>query len=239
MRLRLKYLGTAFPIVASVLSFFFDFSLPKDWGAAQKFIPPVESWWTSHAAHPVLSAFFVGLSFGVVFLPEIWRVVRDQEFPSDPRPDWDLRDAYEYMRVRSKWAIGRVYYNDGRPDHLLEEDIDEAMRDAAVQGRISIWGRPTQTGTAALFSRGVEIQIPVNELPEMSIDLTTVDDVTAPNGAVFRLQSEDQYRFLRVNRRQIRREWPAASYLRRMFDRTWKTRRQRIVPDIAQHIEVA
>jgi hypothetical protein len=127
--------------------------------------------------------------------------------------------------------LGRPYYN-SRTDHLFEEDVDEAIRDAAAQGRIAIWGRPAQQGTAALFGRGIEIKVPQEDLQD-SVDLTTIDD-TAPNGAVFRRHSEDQYRFLRVNRRQICREWPAAPYARLIFDRTWKSRLRRSVPDVAE-----
>jgi hypothetical protein len=233
MRFKLKHLGRALPIVGFVLSFFFDFTPPKDLGAALKLIAPVESWWTTHAAHPLLAAFFAGLSVATFLLPQVWRAVRDHEFPADPRPDWDLREAFHYIRVRSKWSIGRPYYSDGRPDHLFEDDIDESLRDAAVQGRISIWGRPAQIGTAALFSRGIEVKVPVDALQDMSIDLTIIDG-TAPNGAVFRLHSEDQYRFLRVDRRQLLREWPSASFAQLLFDKTWRSRRLQTVPNIAE-----
>jgi hypothetical protein len=232
MGLKPKYLWYCIPVIGFVLTFFFGISLPKDWASALSFMAPVETWWAVHAAHPLLAAFFVGLLFATVLLPEIWRVLRDHLLPSEPRPDWDLRDAADYLRVRSKWAIGHVYYCTGE-DRLLEQDIDEVFRDAASQGRISIWGRPGQTGVEALFSRGTEIKIPSPDLQSMSLDLTTIDDDTAPNGAVLRAYSQDQYRFLRVNRREIYREWPPASYGRLFFDKTWNSRRLRIIPDTA------
>jgi hypothetical protein len=77
----------------------------------------------------------------------------------------------------------------------------------------------------ALVSRGTEMKIPISDLQSMSPDLT--------NGAVLRAYSQDQYRFLRVNRREIYREWPSAFYWRLFFDKTWKIRRLRIVPDVA------
>jgi hypothetical protein len=205
----------------------------KGLGISLKLHGPVESWCAAHAAHPLLAAFLAGLLFATVLLPEIWRVLRNCSFPSEPRPDWDLRDAVNYLRIRSKWAIGRIYYSVGE-GRLIEEDIDEILRDAASQGRIWIWGRPTQTGVEALFSRGTEIKIPFSDLPGMSLDLTTIDDDTAPNGAVLRAYSQDQYRFLRVNRREIYGEWPSAFYGRLFFDKTWKSRRLRIVPTIAE-----
>jgi hypothetical protein len=232
MGLKPKYLWYCVPVIGFVLSFFFGFSPPKDWGAAMSFVAPVESWWAAHAVHPVLAAFFAGLLFGTVLLPEIWRIVRDTHFATEARPDWDLREAVDHLRVRSKWAIGRIYYTDkGR---LLEEDIEEVLRDAASQGRIMIWGRPTPTGVEALFSRGTEIKVPFPDLQSMSLDLTTIDDSTAPNGAVLRAHSQDQYRFLRVNRREIQSEWPSASRARLFFDRTWKSRRRRITENVAE-----
>jgi hypothetical protein len=233
MALKPKYLWYCVPPLGFVLTFFFGISLPKDWGSALIFLAPIESWWATHAAHPLLAAFFVGLSFGTVFFPEIWRVLKDHAIPSEPRPDWDLRDAVYYLRIRSKWAIGRIYYSPDE-DRLIEQDIDEVLRDAASQGRISIWGRPAQTGVEALFSRGTELKISFADLQGMSLDLTTIDDGTAPNGAVLRAYSQDQYRFLRVNRREIYREWAPASYGRLFFDTTWKSRRLRIVPDVAE-----
>ena len=206
---------------------------PERLGGSIELYGPSRVWWAAHAAHPLLAAFFVGLLFATVLFPEIWRVLRDHLFPSESRPDWDLRDAIDYLRIRSKWAIGRIYYSAGE-DRLLEQDIDEALRDVASQGRISIWGRPGQTGVEALFSRGTEIKIPLSDLQSMSLDLTTIDDSTAPNGAVLRAYSQDQYRFLRVNRREIYGEWPPAFYRRLFFDKTWKSRRLRLVSDVAE-----
>lgn len=233
MGLKPKYFWYCLTALGFVLSFFFGVSPPKDWGSALSFLARVESWWTTHAGHPSLAAFFAGLSFGTIFIPEIWRVLKDHTFPSEPRPDWDLRDAVSYLRIRSEWAVGRVYY-DAADDRLIEQEVDEVLRDAASQGRISIWGRLTLTGADALFSRGTEIKISAPDLQDMSFDLTTIVDSTAPNGAVLTLHSQDQYRFLRVNRREIYHECAPAHHLRLFFDRNWKSRRRRIVPEIVE-----
>jgi hypothetical protein len=215
-----------------VLAWFNIFSWPRDSAAAMRWLNEIDEVVFRPAAHPTMFALVVGVAIGTILLPEIWRAVRDHAFPSEARPDWDLREAVDYLRVRSKWAIGRIYYTDkGR---LLEEDIEEVLRDAASQGRISIWGRPAPTGVEALFSRGTEIKVPFSDLQSMSIDLTTIDDSTVPNGAVLRAHSQDQYRFLRVNRREIYREWPSAFYGQLFFDRTWKSRRRRITANVAE-----
>lgn len=214
------------------LAWFNIFSWPHDSAAAMNWLNAIDEAIFRPAAHPTMFALVIGLAIGTILLPEIWRVVRDHAFPSDPRPDWDLRDAVDYLRVRSKWAIGRIYYTDkGR---LLEEDIEEVLRDTASQGRVSIWGRPAPSGVEALFSRGTEIEVPFSDLQSMSIDLITIDDSTAPNGAVLRAHSQDQYRFLYVNRREIYREWPSAFYGRLFFDKAWKSRRRRITTNVAE-----
>lgn len=219
--------------ICGILAFFGYFRWPHDSATAMNWLNAIDQAVFRPAAHPTIFALVVGVALGTILIPEIWRVVRDHLFPTEPRPDWDLREAVDHLRTQSKWAIGRIYY-DANEDRLLEQDIDEVLRDAATQGRISIWGRPAQTGTTALFSRGTEIKIPVNDLQDMSLDLTTIVDSTAPSGAVLRAHAQDQYRFLRVNRREIYREWPAAYRVRLIFDRAWKSRRLRIVPNVPE-----
>ncbi|HZR76521.1 hypothetical protein [Bradyrhizobium sp.] len=137
MSLKPKHLWYCFTVIGFVLSFFFNVSLPKDWAATLNFVASLESWWAAHAGNPLLSAFFAGLLFGTVLAPEILRVFRDQMDSSESRPDCDLQDAINYIRTRSRWSIGRIYYRADQ-DRLLEEDIDEILRDTASQERISI-----------------------------------------------------------------------------------------------------
>jgi hypothetical protein len=184
------------------------------------------------AAHPTMFALVVGVALGTILLPEIWRVVRDHAFPAHPRSDWDLREMFDYLRVRSKWAIGRPYYT-GVHDRLLEEDICEVLFDAVAQGRLTLWGRPVPDGVDAMFGRGIEVKIAPLELRGKSLDLTTIDS-TAPFGAVLRQYSQDQFRFLRVDPREIRREWPPTNRIRLLFDGTWNSRKKRITPNVAE-----
>jgi hypothetical protein len=231
MILKPKYVWYCGVAIFGALAWFDIFSWPHDSAAAMNWLSAIDQRIFRPAAHPTMFALVVGLAIGTILLPEIWRVTRDYAFPAEARPDWDLREAVDYLRVQSKWAIGRIYYANER---LLEEDIDEVLRDAASQGRISIWGRPAQTGVAALFSRGTEMKIPVSDLQSMSLDLTTIDDGTAPSGAVLRAYSQDQYCFLRVSHKEIHREWPSALCARLVFDKTWRSRRLRIIPVIAE-----
>jgi hypothetical protein len=168
----------------------------------------------------------VGLTIGTVIIPEVWHLIKDHFFDNEGRPDWGMEEAIDYLIVRSRWSIGRLYYCE-KNDRLLLEDIDGILRDAAAQERVSIWGRPENNGVGAMFGPATEIKIPHQEWPNLSIDLTTMDDVSVPKGVCARAHGQDQYCYLRVNKKQIFREWPAASYLRRFFDKTWKNRKRR------------
>jgi hypothetical protein len=117
--------------------------------------------------------------------------------------------------------VGRIYYDD-KQDHILEEDIEQAIRDVAAQGRITIWGRPDTS--MAILNPPAEVAIPQIEWPRLSLDLTTMDG-SAPNGVCARAHGQNQYYRLRADRREIYREWPRASYVSLLLDKTWKSRR--------------
>jgi hypothetical protein len=227
MAIRPKYVWWCLVVVLGVLAFFNIFSWPKDSAAAMKMLNAIDEILFRPAAHPTMLALVVGLALGTVVIPEAWRVLREHTFPVKPRPNMDLRDAVDYLRVRSRWAIGRVYSADD--NHLLEEDIDGIIRDAATQGRIIIWGRPQAPGTLALFVQPTEIEIPSSEWPNLGFDLTTLVDDGVPNGVCTWDMANTGHRFceLRVNRAQIYREWRRAFYGRLLLDRTWKSRKRK------------
>ncbi len=176
------------------------------------------------AAHPTMFALVIGVAIGTVFIPEIWCVVREHMFPRSPRPNMDLNEAVKHLILRSQWAIGRPYYNRGS-DRLIVEDINGIIRDAAAQKQITIWGRPNETGAGSIFGPATEIEVPATVWPNMSLDLTTMEG-TAPKGVCARAHAQDQYCWLRVDRREFYREWPSASVVRLWFDKTWKSRKE-------------
>jgi hypothetical protein len=231
MRLKLKHLSWCALAFFSALAFFGIFSWPHDSKAAMTLLDKIDNAVFRPAAHPTMFALVVGLAIGTVLLPEIWRVVRDHAFPTRPQPNMDMAAAIEYLLVRSRWAVGRLYY-DKRKDQLssltglLDEDLDVLIRDAAAQNRVTIWGRPSNP---ILFGSPIEIEIKPSEWTEIPFDLTTMADYDAPHGVVARDRriSEDRYWNLRVNRREVHREWPPASYFRLIFDKTWKGRKER------------
>ena len=71
--MRLKYLWYAVLAVFFILGFFGIWSMPKNLADAVNAVAPIEQWWSTHAAHPILAAFAVGLFFSTVLLPEGWR----------------------------------------------------------------------------------------------------------------------------------------------------------------------
>jgi hypothetical protein len=231
MHVKIKYLWWCALAVFAVLAFFNIFTWPHDSKSAMTLLDNIDNAVFRPAAHPTVFAFVVGLAIGTVLLPEIWRVVRDHAFPRKPHPNMDMTNAIKYLRVRSRWALGRPYYEKSREQvdvtGLLEEQIDTLIRDAAAQGRVTIWGRPSSRGT---FDLPTEIEINSSEWTEVPFDLTTMSDYEAPHGVVARDRrvAEDRYWNLRVDRREIYREWPAAPYWRLLFDKTWKSRREQI-----------
>lgn len=231
MRLKFKYAWGCFLAVCGALAFFGIFSWPHDSKAAMTLLDKIDNIIFRPAAHPTIFAIVIGLAIGTVMLPEIWRVVRDHAFPAKPHPDMDMALAIEYLLVRSRWAVGRIYYDKKKDQEsyltgLLEEDIDQLIRDAAAQNRVTIWGRPADR--TRIFGFPTEIEINSSELGELPFDLTTMVDSDAPHGVVARRTNEDRYWNLRVDRREVYREWPKASYFRLLFDKTWKSRKRRI-----------
>ena len=223
MVIKLKHVWYFVLTVLGVLAFFNVFSWPKDSQAAMKLLNAIDVVIFRPAAHPTMFALVVGLAIGTVFIPEIWRVVRDHNFPEEPKPNMDLQEAIDYLRIRSRWGLGRVHYSHNE-SRLLEQDIDEVIRDVATQGRIRIWGRP---GHDTVLGQPTEIEIPRAEWPNMTLDLTTMEG-GAPDGVCARAHAQDQYCWLR---REIYREWSPASCARLFFDKTWKSRRNRIADE--------
>jgi len=162
-----------------------------------------------------------GIAFGVLIVAYVFYRQSEIDRTSSPRPNMNLEDAIEYLRIRSEWAVGRVNYSKDQ-DHIIEEDIDEIIRDAAAQGRITIWGRPG----SSIIGRPIKIAVSSSEWPQLSLDLTTMGG-GGPRGVCARSHAQDQYCWLRNDERELYREWPPASYARLIFDKTWKSRRQK------------
>lgn len=194
-----------------------------------------QDWLKSVAQNPppiLTNHFFqlIVIAIGVLLLAYVFYSEAERERAPKPRPNMDMAKAIEYLRIRSRWAVGRLYYDKNREQTdltgLLEEEIQTLIRDAATQGRVTIWGRPTDT--KHMFELPIEIEIDASEWTEYPFDLTTMDGDT-PHGVTARDRrvGEDRYRYLRVDSREIFREWPAASYYRLLFDKTWKSRKER------------
>lgn len=222
MAIKPKQIWYCVLVVVGALAFFNVFSWPKDSKAAMILLNKIDDLIFKPATHPTIFALIVGLAIGTFLLPEVWRFVREHMFPAKPHPNWDLSNAIRYLRARSRWGIGRSANTNEH--HIIQEDIDEVLRDVAARGHLTIWGRPTQTGAAAIFSRATEVLVPPAEWTAMSLDLTTMEG-DAPHGVCARNHGLDQYQWLRVDRKEVYREWPPAPYWRLYLDKTWKSRR--------------
>src|SRR5712664_512424 len=105
MALKPKYAWYCIVAILGVLAWFNIFHWPHDSVAAMKLLNAIDEAIFRPAAHPTMFALVVGLAIGTILLPEIWRIVREPAFPPEPRPDWDFRDAINYLCIRSKWAV--------------------------------------------------------------------------------------------------------------------------------------
>jgi hypothetical protein len=134
----------------------------------------------------------------------------------------EVSDAFNYLKNRSRWGIGRRYKPRG--PRFLEEDIELAIRNAAADARISIWGIPK----GDFFIDPTELKLPADLWTEVAFDLTTWDS-TVPNGMHTWDVSNSGKHFcrLRTNRMELRKEFPPAYRARLVFDRTWLSRRNK------------
>jgi hypothetical protein len=105
--MRLRFIWYAVVIVGWLLSFFGILEMPKNWAATMTAFAPIEAWWDQHAAHPILAAFFAGLFFATVFLPEAWshfwnylRPSLDIEFDPDNTPGCRFDEGKGWVQFR-------------------------------------------------------------------------------------------------------------------------------------------
>ena len=60
--------------------------------------------------------------------------------PSEsPKPDMPGREAFRYLLIKSKWAVGRRW-----KDGNLYVDVESELRDKAHNGRLTVWARDAQ-----------------------------------------------------------------------------------------------
>jgi hypothetical protein len=153
-KLRLCYYAAL--ILFSGLAFFGLWTWPKTWDAVVSFLVPLEAWWTAHAAHPVLSAFMLGLVFSTGILVEVWRLVRPLLFPPEYEADVPAFLAFDSILTKSKWAkasaknwkmLAPLVYEKSYPqEQVIENRVEHALKDAfhnlLTQGKITAWGKP-------------------------------------------------------------------------------------------------
>jgi hypothetical protein len=188
--------------------------VPKDWAGMKDALAGLESFLNARAAYPSLFAFTIGSAFGLWIIPDIWRIFRDWKFPKAARPDMDVKDAFAYVMIRSKWSLGRPYKPNG--PRFLEEEVESIMRNAAAQGRITIWGEPREEN---LFGN-TQVAIPSSDWEVTSFDLTRV--ISELPATTYRLRGDAPgYDNLFACKAQVRREWAAAFLLRLLLDWHW------------------
>ncbi len=130
------------------------------------------------------------------------RVERDAFAPEKAKADLYIRDAYEYIRDRSKWAKERGDLN-----------IFRELRQAATDGDVWIWGRHYTGGLGfdddKLLDRiqrdywkdhGLDETVVIAEREEVSGTNMTRDEHSG--------RPQELYSDLHLNKVQVRRRWP-------------------------------
>jgi hypothetical protein len=218
MRWRLSwYALVGFGFVAS---FFFGVSMPKDWADAMIAIAPVEQWWNAHAAHPLLAAFFAGLAFGTVLIPELWIQINPHLFPLKPKPDIAAGDAFKLLFSRSKLArrlvkkgmLTRVVMYESHltePQKIagrLRVELTDRIHNALADARIRAWGR--------LDGSRPEQEIVFTDWRDIEIDFSPRTLESSPSWVHAYKRGPDPggrkvaYVGLRFNKAQLFREFP-------------------------------
>jgi hypothetical protein len=158
---KLRWLWYACVVLAFLATYVGLFELPKAWAATIALVASMESWWSTHASHPVASAFLAGLAVSTVFLPELWLYLRHILFPLKPRPDISAAEAFILILARSK--LQRKYYRHWKKllpaDRYESSGLESQNRKSRVEaalirqlhtvlrgGDLKSWGCPA-TGT--------------------------------------------------------------------------------------------
>ena len=170
---------------------------------------------------PWLTRWWVPWVFGLIglwFIAYIFYRQSESERGAHVKPDMDLLKAVEHLRDRSKWGLGRMYHNPAN-DRLLLEEIDSEFRDAAAQGRVTVWGRPRH-GPTGFLDLPTEVEIAAAMWPRLGLDLISISGET-PHGACTHDigGTGEHYNWLRVNAGQVYREWPPAFIVQRAYMR--------------------
>jgi len=128
--MRFRYIWFVIVAVVFLLGFFGIWTMPKDWRSAIDVISPIESWWAAHSAHPILTAFLIGLAFSTLCLPEAIRIYRehftrpklDIEFDPVNVDECRLDDGKPWTQFRMKvgnYRSGKIIHNcQGRIDRV-------------------------------------------------------------------------------------------------------------------------
>jgi hypothetical protein len=146
----------AFIIILWALAFFGFWSWPKSWEAALTSLAPLEAWWTGHATHPTLAAFFLGLAVATSFIPELWRVLRPHLFAEKFRRDISAAQGFNKIVSHSKRAkelvrkkmliVPMVYESHLTPKGVIEArlraKLADEIHDLLRAGDITTWGTP-------------------------------------------------------------------------------------------------
>jgi hypothetical protein len=142
----------------------------------------------------------------------------------DPDPDFPGQEAFRYLLIDSKWAVGRKWSNGN-----LYVDVEGELRDKAHQGRLKIWARDAaKMRSSGGGFRPTLMQIQPSEWIRLTFDLTSCvyKQWDSAHLVDVRADRSDQYGDVQMNRRQLMSVWPKAPWWEKWFDSDRKEREE-------------
>lgn len=211
---------------AAFVAYLFNFDWPPKFGVVVSALAQLESWWSAHAANPILSAFLVGVLLGTAFLPELWLQIRPHLLPLKIRPDLDGAEAFKTITLKSRRAKelvkgGLLTKPLGYESHLTElgviegrlrQQIENELHDLLRLGEITAFGTPD--------GKKPYEKIEPSNWSALSLDLSDIDRDGSPAMHAAKIDAGTGvmsygYVWIKFCSRELYREYPLAWYPRR------------------------
>lgn len=159
--------------------------------------------WSSDWASVVLTGLIIWAVF-VTFHEHRSRV-------SKPKANWSETDILRYLLVDSKLLLWK------RANDRLVEQIELALRDAAISEHISTWGRPRNKGDEPGLPSETPIP-PDNWVHDRFSILHGVSTIKGRRYKKTEFYGSNNYLEVRFNKGEILKMWPKTNTLLRVFD---------------------
>lgn len=152
---------------------------------------------------------------------------RKLALPIAPKPDWSARDAFRFLMLDSKWALGKNV--DLNKTRWTQEDwktelfaqVEVQLRDAASIGKLLVWGRPQGTSIIGLYTTMQLVDC--HEWRRQRFDYISCLGI-GETAKIVGNQGQVLFDDVKVNKAQIFALWPKATIWEKCHDKYSKNR---------------